>query len=406
LKKILFVSFLDFKEKSIQVIRKTPEAYRDAGWDVRYLVARDNSTHDNYLYERVFDVSGISIERHILPWNKLINKISNRALVRILNKSRYLLYVVKYSRLIVKSFKEKPFDVLYGYEYHGVLACKLALRNRALKNVKFVSRFQGTFFHEYFQSGRHLKILANLDHLFALKTSSDLSIMTNDGTQGDKALTRLKSGHLYNMKFLVNGVSDFPFTKREVLNLGKGIRILTVSRIVGWKRLDRVVNICSSLLTSGFTDFSLTMVGDGPEKEAIQKRIKEKGLENHISMAGSLPHHEINERLRDSDVFFSFYDSSNVGNPLLEAIRANKIIFTLNNGDTGSWIKHRENGFIYNPEEDFEKAVCTDLVELSRSPVLSKLIIKGIAETEKSKLWTWEERFNYEIESVEALLDS
>jgi len=32
---------LDFKEKSIQVIRKTPEAYIEAGWDVHYVVARD-----------------------------------------------------------------------------------------------------------------------------------------------------------------------------------------------------------------------------------------------------------------------------------------------------------------------------------------------------------------------------
>ena len=46
-RKILFVSALDFKEKSIQVIRKTPEAFAAADWDVDYLTARDYSRRGN-----------------------------------------------------------------------------------------------------------------------------------------------------------------------------------------------------------------------------------------------------------------------------------------------------------------------------------------------------------------------
>jgi len=49
-KTILFLSALDFKEKSIQVIRKTPEAYLKYGWKVFYVVARDNSKYGNYFY--------------------------------------------------------------------------------------------------------------------------------------------------------------------------------------------------------------------------------------------------------------------------------------------------------------------------------------------------------------------
>lgn len=51
MKKILFLSGLDFKDKSIQVIRKTPEAYVNSGWSVHYIVARDTSSKGNYYYE-------------------------------------------------------------------------------------------------------------------------------------------------------------------------------------------------------------------------------------------------------------------------------------------------------------------------------------------------------------------
>ena len=58
------------------------------------------------------------------------------------------------------------------------------------------------------------------------------------------------------------------------------------------------------------------------------------------------------------------YTSTNVGNPLLEAIRHNKIIVTLNNGDTGDWIKHRVSGLIYDVDDD------KDLIQrtMKRSP--------------------------------------
>ena len=62
-KKILFLSAIDFKDKSIQVIRKTPEAYRDHGFDVSYVVARDNVSDGNYFYEQEINPDNLKIKR-------------------------------------------------------------------------------------------------------------------------------------------------------------------------------------------------------------------------------------------------------------------------------------------------------------------------------------------------------
>jgi hypothetical protein len=105
------------------------------------------------------------------------------------------------------------------------------------------------------------------------------------------------------------------------------------------------------------------------------------------------------------------YTSTNVGNPLLEAIRHNKIIVTLNNGDTGDWIKHRVSGLIYDVDddkdlstEDYEK-IARDVVEVFASAELFNSLKLGVGDVEKARLWTWEERFDAELDRVEQLLN-
>ena len=69
-----------------------------------------------------------------------------------------------------------------------------------------------------------------------------------------------------------------------------------------------------------------------------------------------------------TDFFFSMYDLSNVGNPLLEAIRMNKIIFTLDNGDTTNWIKNEENGFIFPVDNKTLYGCCREAIRTLFEP--------------------------------------
>ena len=75
-KRVLFLSALDFKDKSIQVIRKTPEAYVRQGWEVTYHVARDTTDRGDYYYEPVINPEGISVSRFEYPLKWLRNRLS------------------------------------------------------------------------------------------------------------------------------------------------------------------------------------------------------------------------------------------------------------------------------------------------------------------------------------------
>ena len=413
-KSILFLSALDFKEKSIQVIRKTPEAYVKAGWDVTYVVIRDNTKYDNYYYEKEINIEGAKVIREYLPLSNLINNYGkNRIIRRILQKIAYLLAVIKLYKLGSKVLKEKDIDIIYGYEVHGVLAANLLKLFKKTKKQKIVSRFQGTFYSYYYYNKLYMKMLANLDHYLALYLPSDLCIMTDDGTQGDKALEIIKSKNLKNYKFWPNGVDEQKLSEDEIMQIKKRLNpnndyiFLTVCRLEKWKRVDRGLKAIGILKNKyKISNFKYYIIGEGIEKDNLQKLAKELNLENNVIFTGAIPNKEVKKYLNLADFFISTYDSSNVGNPLLEAIRANKIIFTLNNGDTNKWIKHKRNGFIYDINEDLYENMAKDMKEVIIDSNLRKKILENIRKTEKEFLWTWDERLKSEIKEVGVLLEN
>lgn len=412
-KSILFLSALDFKDKSIQVIKRTPEAYVKAGWDVNYIVIRDNSKYDNYYYEEEINPVGVNIIRAYLPISNLINRYGkNKVIRRILQKIAYYLAVLKLFILGYKLIKKKNINIVYGYEIQGVLAANLLKLFGRLKGKKLINRFQGTFYSYYYYNKLYLKMLVNFDHFLALYLPSDLCIMTNDGTQGNKALEIVKSRSLRNYRFWVNGVDELKLPAEIVnkckneLNPNNKIIFLSISRLEQWKRVDRSIEALSILKSKyNFNDFIYYIVGEGLEKVNLQNLAKELKLDRNVVFTSAVTNSKIKEYLNIADFFLSTYDSSNVGNPLLEAIRTNTIILTINNGDTGSWIKHYYNGFIYDLDNALCKNMAQDIYKLINDRELRQRIINNIKKTEKEKLWTWEKRFKTEIREVNALLN-
>ncbi|EXS24703.1 glycosyltransferase [Acinetobacter pittii] len=398
--RILFLSAIDFKEKSIQVIRKTPEFYALKGWTVDYVVARDNIAKGNYSYEKEISPTGVNVDRFYWPLLTL-RSINNRYLSLLFSKFAAFFVVLCLAFKGYKKLKSNSYNVVYGYEFHGVLA--LLLLKPFLTKQKIVTRFQGTFVNEMIENKQWLRLFFNFDLLIALKTSSDLTIMTNDGTNGDKALLKLRGiNKLGNMRFWVNGVDKIRHKKWPESNNEK-IKIVSISRLIEWKRVDRCIKVVEKLVESGFVNFEYEIIGGGDLKSKLEKLVESLGLNNFIKFSGAIPHTEALEKLENSQIFFSMYDSSNVGNPLLEAIRANKIIVTLNNGDTGSWIKHKINGLIYDPSDEYYEQAATDIYNIIKDPNIRVSMLEQVALTEKNKLWDWHERLSNEESLVKNL---
>ena len=409
-KNILFISGIDFKEKSIQVIRKTPEAYRDAGWDVDYIVARDNSPKENYYYEEEIQIEGINIERIYWPISKHYN--FPYVFRMLLNKLYSCVVIFKLAAVARIQLKRKEYDIIYGYEMHGVLAAYLVRFSNRFRS-KIVSRFQGSFLYEMIKNKRYIKLFFNLDFIIALMVPTDLIIMTDDGTEGDKAIRHFKGKKFSDYIFLPNGVDLLHFDTEKMKNIidyhkiGDKIVCIAISRLVEWKRVDRVVKLINSLKhIQGSKELFLFIVGEGEEIQNLKLLVDKLNLNDHVTFLGGIKNEEVFNYLSLADFFISMYAVSNVGNPLLESIRLGKFIITLNNGDTSSWIEHKKNGLIYDEASINYNSMASDIKFFIDNANEYSKILEGVKDTANTRLRTWDERFKFEISKVEQLISN
>ncbi len=409
-KSILFVSALDFKEKSIQVIRKTPEAYVKAGWDVHYIVARDNSKYGNYYYEDIINIEGVTITRISNPLSRIIN-ISPSSFYKILRPLDNYLVILFLAIKTFLTYKNKTFSVVYGYEVHGFLSLKIIKLLGFFKNAKVIARFQGVFYiSPLLLNQKYLKLFPKWDYLLALKLKSDLCIMTNDGTQGNLVLKKLKSNHLKNYKFWVNGVDNIIVHNSNIeeitnkLNITNETVLISVSRLEKIKRLDIGIRIIDYLVNSlEYDQLKYLIVGEGSEIPNLKELVSKLNLERYVEFIGAIKQVEVSNYLELSHFFISTFESSNVGNPLLEAIRANKVIVTIDNGDTSSWIQNKENGIIHKYDSEFVKKSAIEIHNVINDDAFGEKLKENLKKTEQNKLWTWNNRMREEVKTMTQL---
>jgi glycosyltransferase involved in cell wall biosynthesis len=417
-KRILFLSGVDFKEKSIQVIRKTPEAYVQRNWEVHYIVGRDNSINGDYFYESVLNPEGVIVHRFIVPLTRIHGLLNNVIWKAFWFRIRNIILVCKLAHIAAGLIRKKDFQVIYGYEIPGVLAVRILRLFRIKTNARFVTRFQGVLYvKEWLRKKQRFRFLSNIDAILALKTKADLCIMTNDGSQGLNVLKKIKSP-VKNILFFPNGV-DKVCLEQDILDEIRSKYysdpqkkyLLSISRLDNHKRIDRSIRVIHKMVNSfGFINFRFIIIGGGVEHQNLLRLIDKLNLKDYFEFLGPIKHEYIKYHFALANLFLSMYTSTNVGNPLLEAIRHNKVIITLNNGDTGDWIVHRVSGFIYDVNDDRDldskdyEIIAKDVIGVLNDPQLHSEITAGVKTVEASKLWTWDERFQAEINRVELLL--
>lgn len=404
---------MDFTERGIQVVKLTPVYFAKRGWAVHYVVARDCSKSGSYHYQEVVNPEDICVHRTKMPSARNLDRIGNHTLATVYSKLRGYAAIVKMAWIGYKVVRSNRIDAIYGGGPHGVLAAHIL--NVVCARCRFVTiaRFYGVWdlYSSAIRRRRWIKLMLNIDVLAALYLRTSLKIITNDGTEGDKALGWIRPRCLETLRFYVNGVDKPAIEAEEVKQLKTTLGaeasfvVLCVTRLVSLKRIDRCIRVAASAVhKQGMRELRMIILGDGPERLRFENLARDLGVTPNVVFAGAVDNRQVKNYLAAADVFLSMYDASNVGNPLLEAIRANKIIFTLDNGDTSSWIQHGSNGFIYEVDDFTIDRMAHDLAALAKNPALQDTIKRNIRTTELEKLWTWDERLGAEFSQVDQLV--
>jgi glycosyltransferase involved in cell wall biosynthesis len=308
------------------------------------------------------------------------------------------------------------YDVMYGYEVHGVLAARL-LRRRGYR-LPLVTRFQGTVMYPALSD--RLLYARRYEEALALKTPADLVIMTDDGTHGDRILARLNPVVRSRTKFWRNGLdldrlhppsAHERTAARAMLDLpADAFVMLTASRLAAWKRVDRAVRALAKV-RQWVPHALLLVVGDGEERQRLANLADELGVLDNVRFVGAVPQHEVMTYMHAADAFLAIADLSNVGNPLLEAMACGMCIVAVDAGDTRELIRDGVTGRLVDSSNrsgiarPLEDRLADLLVSLATDDAQRDRLAAGAAQYAREHFWTWDQRMEAEVTAVSQLVE-
>ncbi|WP_191237317.1 glycosyltransferase family 4 protein [Cobetia marina] len=187
-------------------------------------------------------------------------------------------------------------------------------------------------------------------------------------------------------KVIYNGV-DNNYKDMELSSEDKknNIKILCVSGLVDWKNISLLIETVHHIKTKFSLDVHLSVAGDGPLRETLEKSIKDFSLENNVSLLGYQS--DINTLLNKADYYLHPAYAEGFGIAVAEAMHARKVVLVANAGALPELIQHGCDGFVLDPQNPIEWA---DLIsELNSDPKLRDYVANN-AKSKAKKIFSIE----------------
>ncbi|MCK4540256.1 glycosyltransferase [Candidatus Parcubacteria bacterium] len=165
-----------------------------------------------------------------------------------------------------------------------------------------------------------------------------------------------------NIKVICNSVRKAEvIEEKEVLRKELGISgdvIISVGRLVPWKGFDLLIDIMPELLKVN-KNFKLYIVGDGPEFENYELRIKNYELSNNVKLLGKLEQKKLWQYMKASDLFVLNTGYEGLPHIIIEAMYLGLPVITTDAGGNVEVVKPGENGLLveYNNKEQIKRAI-------------------------------------------------
>ncbi|WP_207533051.1 glycosyltransferase [Desertivirga arenae] len=132
-----------------------------------------------------------------------------------------------------------------------------------------------------------------------------------------------------------------------------GRKLIAVGRLSTEKGLFRLIDIIKNLPE----EYTLSIAGDGPLKDSLQKKIKELNLEDRITLLGMIKN--VQQVISEHDVLVLPSFSEGFPNVVLEALSVGVPVVSFKVSGISAMIEHGFNGYVVsqNDLEGFKKKI-------------------------------------------------
>ena len=136
------------------------------------------------------------------------------------------------------------------------------------------------------------------------------------------------------------------------------IEIIWVARFISWKHPEVVVKLAQDLKNKGY-NFNIKMLGTGVLEEKIKNKIKEKNLEDVLTVVGQVPSDKVKDYMEKANIFIGTSDSNEGwGAVINESMNAGcSIVANQKMGSVPFLIGDENRGVMYNTYNELRSNV-------------------------------------------------
>ncbi|HTN35068.1 MAG TPA: glycosyltransferase [Marinobacter sp.] len=129
------------------------------------------------------------------------------------------------------------------------------------------------------------------------------------------------------------------------MNLGDQKVLVSVSRLSNEKNIDFMIEAINTLRQVTDVPFRFLMIGEGHQRNRLQRKVGELGLEDHVTLVGAVPPEDMAAWYHLGDVFLFASKSETQGMVILEAMAAGLPVVAVRSSGIEDVVKQGVNGF-------------------------------------------------------------
>ncbi len=199
-----------------------------------------------------------------------------------------------------------------------------------------------------------------------------------------------------------NAVEPARFPEQRTRTVTRPLRVLFLGRLVPYKGADMLLEAAAPLIRSG--DVCLKIMGEGPQMGTLQQMIHQEQLTDQVQLTGWVDHAEIQEHLKEADLF-AFPSVREFGGAVaLEAMAVGLVPMVIRYGGLGELV-NEDTGFLI--EMGDRATIVSQLREMLKKVIQQPELIEQKAVAARQRVqasFTWDVKAEQVIQVYEWVL--
>src|SRR6266513_2929932 len=183
---------------------------------------------------------------------------------------------------------------------NGVDHVHVQFANRAAHTAIFIKEISGIPFSVTAHGQDFMKDLGDNNLLREICCAAEFVAAVTDYSR--ELLCQRCPDSAANIYRIYNGIDLDHFPPPASATMNRVARVISVGRLVAFKGFEHLIDACAELARRGL-DFTCEIIGDGPLRDALQKKIDMLNLSPRVNLLGSLSQEVVLKKLRSADIF-------------------------------------------------------------------------------------------------------